>query len=111
LREKRLKKGVDKNYTIAIMCTEKDPIDCHRSIMISKVLYEDGYNIIHILSDGSTQTQEDLEDRLIRMYFPKSSQQNIFDLVEEGKAREDIVKAAYKLRNRDIGYRPSNKTS
>ena len=33
---KRVKTGLDKGFNIAFMCTEKDPIDCHRSILVKQ---------------------------------------------------------------------------
>ena len=33
-------KGISKGNNIALMCTERDPIECHRAIMVSKA-FED----------------------------------------------------------------------
>ncbi|MDG7000357.1 MAG: DUF488 domain-containing protein, partial [Nitrososphaerota archaeon] len=46
----RVKKGMQ-DYRIALMCAEKDPLDCHRTILISRCLEELGVNVQHIHSD------------------------------------------------------------
>jgi uncharacterized protein (DUF488 family) len=42
---------------VAIMCAEKDPLDCHRCILVSPRLGERGIEVQHILSDGALETQ------------------------------------------------------
>lgn len=102
----RISEGFSKGYTIIIMCTEKDPIDCHRSILIGRELHKKKYDIVHILTDGSMETHTQFEDRLLNMYFPLKMQQDLFSLIEPPESEVDILNKAYKLRNRDIGYRP-----
>ena len=43
---------------VALMCAEKDPIDCHRTVMVAKVLHQRGVEVDHILSDGTLEAQE-----------------------------------------------------
>jgi len=51
---------------IALMCSEKDPIECHRGLLIGRNLKDKGVSVQHILSDGSLESQEDLEKRMMR---------------------------------------------
>jgi uncharacterized protein (DUF488 family) len=102
----RIIDGLSKGYTIIIMCTEKDPIDCHRSILIGRELHKKKYDIVHILTDGSMETHTQFEGRLLNMYFPLKMQQDLFSIIEPSKSEEEILNKAYNLRNRDIGYRP-----
>lgn len=61
----RLKNGLDKGFTIALMCAEKDPATCHRSLLIGYFLYRQGGDtVIHIDHEGNTESQTLLEDRL-----------------------------------------------
>ncbi|MBC2579542.1 DUF488 family protein [Clostridium sp. DJ247] len=101
----RLKDGIKKGYKICIMCTEKDPIDCHRSIMIAPELIKNNYSVIHIMPDGSTQTQQQLEDRLLRMYNLNLTQQDIFSFKKQLEDKNNLIERALKLRNADIGYK------
>ena len=54
----------------ALMCTEKDPLRCHRTLMVCHELttqedIKDNLNIVHILADGALITHEELMDKLI----------------------------------------------
>lgn len=102
----RIIDGFSKGYTIAIMCTEKDPMNCHRSILIGRELHNEKYTIAHILTDGSMETHAQFEERLINMYFPIKMQQDLFSIIEPAENESEFLNNAYVLRNRDIGYRP-----
>lgn len=55
----------EKGFLPAIMCSEKDPINCHRAIMVSKELaqkYE--FNIIHIVPGREDEPHGSLEKRI-----------------------------------------------
>jgi uncharacterized protein (DUF488 family) len=51
--------------TVAVLCTEKDPLDCHRTLLVAKELSKRGLAIDHILPDGSLETYYDSLMRLI----------------------------------------------
>lgn len=51
--------------TVAVLCTEKDPLDCHRTLLVAKALVERGVAVDHILADGSLETYDDSLMRLI----------------------------------------------
>jgi hypothetical protein len=53
--------GIENNSIIAMMCSEKDPLACHRFHSISKELKLAGIGVKHILEDGEVKSQEDLE--------------------------------------------------
>ena len=61
----RLKNGMSK-YSVALMCAEKDPITCHRMILVCREMRSIVNEIHHILSDGKIETNTDAEDRLLR---------------------------------------------
>jgi uncharacterized protein (DUF488 family) len=60
----RLVSGSD-SETIAILCSEKDPLDCHRTLLVGRALMGRGLAIDHILSDGSLESYEDSMLRLL----------------------------------------------
>lgn len=41
-----------------IMCAEYDPDDCHRSLLIAPALEARGFEVIHILGDGSARPHQ-----------------------------------------------------
>lgn len=99
-----VKRGLDQ-FNIALMCSEKDPIDCHRAIMVGRGFELDGTDVKHILHDFSSITQAELNARLLDRYFPNRNQISIFDLGGE-KTDEEYLVDAYRIRNSEIGYRP-----
>jgi uncharacterized protein (DUF488 family) len=48
----------------AIMCAEENPAHCHRTALIAPALIELKCNVTHIRHDGSTESQEEVENRL-----------------------------------------------
>jgi hypothetical protein len=93
--------GLKHEYSFAFMCAEKDPIDCHRSIMISKTFSDNGYGILHLIPDNEPASQFDIEERLLNKYFPDRDQLSIF---LEQKSNTELISEAYRKRNADIGY-------
>jgi uncharacterized protein (DUF488 family) len=50
-----------RNYRIALMCSEGDPCDCHRRLLVGKVLASDGVKLRHILPDGRVNEEAEVE--------------------------------------------------
>lgn len=98
---KRLEKGVNKGYKIALMCAEKEPIDCHRTILVARNLDLNGFEIKHILEDGSVINHKEIDEMLLKQYYPKRNQTSLFEDIES----IDYLREAYKNANRSIGYR------
>ncbi|MBI5584384.1 MAG: DUF488 domain-containing protein [Deltaproteobacteria bacterium] len=59
----RIRKGVE-TYRIALLCAEKDPITCHRMILVCRHLKRHIPVILHILEDGRTEENPQAERRL-----------------------------------------------
>jgi len=53
----RLVTGIQ-DYRVAIMCSEEDPGICHRFLLVTRVLSEQGIQIQHIRGDGRLQSEE-----------------------------------------------------
>ena len=95
-------KGMEQGYRIAFMCTEKDPIECHRAILVTNAFYKAGYSIEHIMPDNTVQTQQNIDERLLDMYYPDRNQLSLF--VTENLSAEQYLTEAYKKQNEKIGY-------
>jgi uncharacterized protein (DUF488 family) len=52
---------------VALMCAEKEPLDCHRTLLVGRALEASGADIVHILTDGSTETAAQAMQRLVRL--------------------------------------------
>lgn len=102
MRVENLILGLKKGHNIALMCTEKHPIDCHRAILIARAFELKGIYVKHILEDGSYLTHDELNKELLDMYFPERNQMSLFETNAE--TDEEYLVEAYRLRNREIGY-------
>jgi uncharacterized protein (DUF488 family) len=51
--------------TLCLMCAEKEPLDCHRTVLVSRRLAERGMPIEHLLADGRQESHGAIEDKLI----------------------------------------------
>ncbi len=110
----RILGGVVKGYRVAIMCSEKNPLECHRFSMISRNLAKKGIRVVHILPDRA-YSHEELENRLFAFYsvsgrvevrlkkLPSGGamQQSLFSL----KTIDDL----YRDLNHLVGYGPEKK--
>jgi len=92
----RVREGM-KRYRIALMCAEKDPIACHRSILICRNLRDWQIDIRHIIGHNSIETQIDLEKRLIAQLklYP--------DLFKDTHANA-LTERAYEVQSDKIAY-------
>ena len=55
-------------YRIALMCAEKEPLDCHRTLLVARALDEQGVDVAHIHADGRLEAHREAMDRLLDMH-------------------------------------------
>lgn len=91
----RIQKGVLK-YRIALMCAEKEPLECHRSILIARHLVKRGLEVRHILRDGRVENQDAALTRLTSIL--RLSQEDMF------RSEEDRFAQAYLRQEKKIAY-------
>ena len=91
----RVVKGI-KRYSIALLCAEKDPLFCHRMILVCRYLRKLGPQIGHIHGDGSLETQQAAEERLLSML--NLNQPSMFS------STDDLIEQAYDLQGERISY-------
>ena len=82
------------SHTTALMCAEKDPVTCHRGIVICRQI-RDEFEIAHILEDDSLESHADTERRLVKLL--KIPTDDLFRTVEE------LIEDAYNLQAKKIG--------
>jgi uncharacterized protein (DUF488 family) len=99
----RLLFGIDKGYTIALMCSESDPFDCHRFSMITVALQQAGFEVLHIMKDKSLKSTSDLEQLLLKKYAPQLPKPDMF---QPNITIEEQLNVAYRLRNLEIAFSP-----
>jgi uncharacterized protein (DUF488 family) len=82
---------------ICLMCAERDPLDCHRCLLVARALAERGLTIGHILHDGTIEPHKEIERQLL-----ESAAQDR-DLFVTGQNEQ--LAAAYRRRARAVAYR------
>jgi uncharacterized protein (DUF488 family) len=91
----RVHKGM-KTHRICLMCAEKDPLFCHRTILVCRYLRAPGIQINHILEDGTIERHQDAERRLMEILrVPESTLFTTF---------EQELERAYDIQGRKIAY-------
>lgn len=99
----RLENGLSKGFTIALMCSESEPFDCHRFSMVSFALEKRAIKVDHIMKDKTLVSNTKLEHRLITKYENKLPMPDIFN---PDISSEQVLAQAYRLRNKDVAYSP-----
>lgn len=90
----RIRKGASM-FRVAMMCAEKDPLTCHRTILVARSL-KDEYEIRHIVSEGNVISQHMLEQDLLSRWnlaHPELFQQP-----------DELLEEAYRKQSDEIAY-------
>lgn len=97
---KRVIRGLKEDFRVALMCAEKEPLECHRTILVARHLVSLGLNVEHILADGRLESQAAALSRLAQMH----------NLPEEDmfRSREDLLAEAYSRQEDRIAYDSSH---
>jgi uncharacterized protein (DUF488 family) len=61
--------------TVCLMCAEKEPLACHRTVLVARRLAERGAAIEHLLADGRTRPHAEIEEALLA----KTGSGDLFD--------------------------------
>lgn len=93
--------NIRKGLKIALMCAEKNPLDCHRFLLVARALSNKGVKVKHILENGEIVLNEDLEKQLLQKYKREFDQLSFF---QENLSQEKTLEEAYQRRNQDVGF-------
>ena len=70
-RTERFREGLDRvvrgaaEHRFALMCAEREPLDCHRTLLVGQALHERGTELAHIHADGRLEPHSGAMDRLL----------------------------------------------
>lgn len=65
-------KGLDEHSpgnSVAIMCSEADPIACHRTLLVARFGSAQGLEFSHVYPDGSITSQLEMENRILALPY------------------------------------------
>lgn len=91
---------IAKEHTACLMCAEKDPITCHRTILVCRQIRHE-FDIFHILEDRSLEEHHDMERRLVKTL--KIPTDDLF------RTEEELIHDAYEMQAGKIGYKKSDR--
>jgi uncharacterized protein (DUF488 family) len=103
VRQPDFQTGLDRLFAdaararVCLMCAEREPLDCHRCLLVARALAERGLTIGHILHDGTVEPHGATERRLLALTGASD------DLFVTGQ--EERLAAAYRRRARLVAYR------
>jgi len=91
---------------ITLMCSEANPLDCHRFALVARYFHLHGVNVCHILGDGSSVSHQSLEQQMINHYLQSRKPvlpeiDELFGTYTKGNQLND----AYRLKNKEIGFK------
>ena len=89
-----------RQHRLCLMCAEREPLDCHRCLLVGRALARRGMSVGHILGNGQIESHTATEDRLLAL--TKAAD----DLFHDRGAR---LAEAYRRRNRTIASRLSDR--
>ncbi len=82
---------------VCLMCAEREPLDCHRCLLVARSLAGRGLAIGHILHDGTIEPHAATETRLLAWHGRDC------DLFASGQ--QELIAAAYRYRARAVAFR------
>lgn len=87
------------NYRPALMCAERDPMECHRAILVCRHLISRSVNVQHIMGMGNIERHSELERRLVRTLGLEPP-----PMFASDDAWTTAIADAYELQGRKIAY-------
>jgi uncharacterized protein (DUF488 family) len=99
---KQVLRGLRENFRIALMCAEREPLNCHRSILVARHLVNLKLTVEHIHGDGSLESHDAAISRLVGM----------FNMLQEDMflSRVELIARAYRRQEERIAY-DANRTT
>lgn len=81
----RLDAGARK-FRVALLCGEEDPTNCHRRLLVARIMGKRGFEVTHIRGDGRLQREDELA-REEQQRDPMTAQLGMFEIPEEERWR------------------------
>ncbi|MCY3783134.1 MAG: DUF488 domain-containing protein [Chloroflexi bacterium] len=95
---------------IVLMCAEKEPLDCHRTLLVARALVDREVDVAHIHADGSLEEHAAAMDRLVSLH-KLSPVQQIEMFAMEGpdnggtpRSRDDLIADAMARQTAKVAY-------
>jgi len=84
---------------VCVLCAEREPLDCHRCLLVARSVGKRGLTVGHILHDGSIEPHAETEQRLLALRGYGDDR----DLFASGQ--HERLAAAYRRRGHAVAFR------
>lgn len=104
----KIVEGIKRGHKIVLMCSERNPFTCHRSILLGYALKKNGVQMEHIIDIDRSKTQGHIEEEIFVTYEPalksefvELSIQDIldnddYDLISEKELKQKVIEEGYR---------------
>jgi uncharacterized protein (DUF488 family) len=87
-----------RRFRVAIMCAEREPLDCHRAILVAPMLIAHGLRVEHIDRSGQLLDHGRFERRLVQKYALE--QISLLEVLSD----DDALRRAYEARGAELAF-------
>ena len=97
-RSETIRERTDTARRMALMCSEKEPLECHRTLLIAQTLAKSSVAVAHIHADGHLESHAEAMNRLL----------DSFKLPHNGdlfRSREEVIADAVARQAQRVGAR------
>jgi uncharacterized protein (DUF488 family) len=91
----RILAGVQ-SYRIALMCAEREPLECHRALLVTPELEKAGIKVLHVHADGRTESHSDAMARLLDLF--RLADEDLF------RSRSELIEEACYRQQERVGF-------
>ena len=92
------------DHLIVLLCAEREPLECHRTLLVARALDQRGIEVAHIHADGRLESHSEAMDRLLDRCNLRSGD----DLFRATQPRELLVAEAVELQSRRVAFVDKN---
>ena len=92
------------DHRIVLLCAEREPLECHRTLLVARALDERGVEVVHIHANGRLEPHDEAMDRLLDRFnlYPTD------DLFRTTQPRENLVAEAIELQAKRVAFVDKN---
>jgi uncharacterized protein (DUF488 family) len=101
-RTEQFRQGIERvmrgtrEHRVALMCAEREPLECHRTLLVARTLDERGVSVAHILGDGRLEAHRNAMERLLDVTgLPR---EDLF------RSREELIGQALARQEEKVAY-------
>jgi uncharacterized protein (DUF488 family) len=80
--------GLAAQCRVAILCGEEEPTDCHRRLLVGRVLDQRGVSVVHLRGDGRAQTEAEIAAE--QEFRRTKGQLSLFETEEPGQWKSTL---------------------